>query len=281
VKSPLAGVTPTRRRLRVFLAHTQADVEDAQRLRYAVFAGEMGANLDASTPGLDLDEFDRHCEHLLVRDEDSRSVVGTYRILAPHRQAQIGRLYADSEFDLSPLNHLRPSLVEVGRSCVHPEYRTGPTILLLWAGLAKFMRNSGYGHLIGCASVSLADGGKQAAALRDQLLPHLADSKHRVVPRLAFPHERIAHPAAVELPPLIKGYLRLGAKVCGEPAWDPDFNTADFLIWLSLENMRPRYARHFDMLATQAHALPQADLAPAPTVFQRREPCHQTGSSAG
>jgi putative hemolysin len=238
--------------LRVGLARSPADLEAAQRLRHAVFAGEMGARLHSSVPGIDQDEFDLYCDHLLVRDGDSGMVVGTYRILPPHRREQIGRLYSSSEFDLSRLSHILPSLIEVGRSCVHAEHRTGAAILMLWAGLAHYMRKGGYQHLIGCASAPLADGGAQAAGLRDKLQAYLCEEEFRVAPHEAFPHERLARPARTEIPPLIKGYLRLGAKVCGEPAFDPDFNTADFLIWLSLENLQPRYARHFDLLAAQA-----------------------------
>jgi putative hemolysin len=249
--APQADTSSRTPRLGVGLAHTAADIEEAQRLRYEVFSQEMGADLGDPDAAIDVDEFDEYCDHLLVRDLDSSRVVGTYRILAPHRARAIGRLYSESEFDLARFAHMRPSLIEVGRSCVHAEYRTGATIMLLWAGLAQYMRQGGYRHLIGCASASLADGGMQAAALRDQLQQYLCDPEYRVFPRLAFPHERMERPAKVEVPPLIKGYLRLGARICGEPAWDPDFHCADFLVWLSLDAMRPRYARHFDLLAAQ------------------------------
>jgi putative hemolysin len=241
-------------RLSVGLARGPVGIEDAQRLRYEVFAQEMGAQVGDAGDAIDRDEFDPYCDHLLVRDEDTGRVVGTYRILPPHRARELGRLYSESEFDLSRLTHLRPSLIEVGRSCVHPDYRTGSAILLLWAGLAQYMKQGGYRHLIGCASASLADGGQQAARLRDELQRYLTDPEYRVFPRLAFPHERMPRAGTSEIPPLIKGYIRLGAKVCGEPAWDPDFNTADFLIWLSLDNVNPRYARHFDLLAAQGAA---------------------------
>jgi putative hemolysin len=238
-------------RLTVGLARGPADIEDAQRLRYEVFAQEMGAQLGATDDSIDQDEFDPFCDHLIVRDEDSSRVVGTYRILPPHRARELGKLYSENEFDLSRLTHLRASLIEVGRSCVQADYRTGSAILLLWAGMAQYMRAAGYRHLIGCASASLADGGMQAARLRDELQKYLAGPEYRVFPRLPFPHERMPRAATFDIPPLIKGYLRLGAKVCGEPAWDPDFNTADFLIWVSLDGMSRRYARHFDLLAAQ------------------------------
>ena len=255
--SPLVPAHDVRRAqsaLTIGLARSAADLEEAQRLRFAVFAEELGANLGGAQAAIDQDEFDLYCDHLLVRVRATGQVIGTYRILPPHRRDQLGKLYSESEFDLSRLAHLRSSLIEVGRSCVHSEHRTGAAILMLWAGLAQYMRKGRYRHLIGCASASLADGGMQAAALRDELQGYLAKPEHRVFPHIAFPHERIARGAAVEIPPLIKGYLRLGAKVCGEPAWDPDFNSADFLMWLSLDNVQPRYARHFDLLAVQGEA---------------------------
>ena len=240
--------------LSIGLARSAADLQEAQRLRFAVFAEELGANLGNARTAIDQDEFDLYCDHLLVRVRNTGQVIGTYRILPPHRREQLGRLYSESEFDLSRLAHLRPSLIEVGRSCVHSEHRTGAAILMLWAGLAQYMRRGHYRHLIGCASAPLTDGGMHAAALRDKLQAYLSDPEHRVFPHMPFIHERIVRPASVDIPPLIKGYLRLGAKVCGEPAWDPDFNSADFLIWLSLDDLQPRYARHFDLLAVQGEA---------------------------
>ena len=140
----------------------------------------------------------------------------------------------------------------LGRRAAHRDYRSGGTILLLWAGLARYMKVGGYRHMIGCASASLSDGGRQAARLRDEMQRHMSDAELRVFPRLAFPHARIERALTCIMPPLIKGYLRIGARVCGEPAWDPDFNTADFLLWLSLERMSARYARHFDLLAHES-----------------------------
>jgi putative hemolysin len=254
--APLEAWETTRdARLTVGLARSAAEVEDAQRLRYKVFAEEMGARIDDGGSGLDRDAFDPWCDHIIVRDADSLRVVGTYRVLPPHAARELGRLYSETEFDLARLQHLRPALIEVGRSCVHRDYRAGGAILLLWAGLAQYMRQAGYRHLVGCASASLADGGMQAARLRDELQAYMTDAEYRVFPRLPFPHEQLERAAQCEMPPLIKGYLRLGAKVCGEPAWDPDFNTADFLIWLSLDNLHKRYARHFDLLAQQGASI--------------------------
>ncbi len=231
--------------LAVGFARTQGDILDAQRLRYRVFAGEMGANLPSRTPGVDHDVFDPYCDHLVVRDTASSEIVGTYRILSPENARQIG-YYSENEFDLTRLQHLRSRLVEIGRSCVHPDYRTGATITLLWSGLAQYMSERGYDYLMGCASISMADGGHAAASLYNRLAEeHLGPLEYRVFPRCPLPLAALQQDLAAETPPLIKGYLRAGAWICGEPAWDPDFNTADLPILLPMDKVSSRYAKHY------------------------------------
>jgi len=232
--------------LSVSLAQCEEDIRAAQSLRYRVFGEEMGARLQCREPGLDTDIYDPYCEHLLVRDEKTNEVVGTYRILTPEQSCRVGSYYSESEFDLTRLQHIRSSTVEVGRSCVHPDYRTGATIALLWAGLADFMGRNGYEYLIGCASVSMADGGHMAASLYEQLKPkHMSPVEWRVFPRCPLPLDALNRRLDVDVPPLIRGYLRAGAYVCGDPAWDPDFNTADLFILLPMSRINPRYKRHF------------------------------------
>jgi len=230
----------------VGLAHGAADIRDAQRLRWQVFAEEMGARLNTPQPGLDIDLYDKWCDHLLIRDGDTGDVVGTYRILGPDAARRVGSFYSDQEFDLTRLSNLRERMVEVGRSCVHPDYRKGGVITLLWSGLAAYMRHSGHDYLIGCASIGMQDGGHNAAGIWHAVKEeHLAPVEWRVTPRCPLPLEGLGHAAAPIVPPLIKGYLRLGAWVCGAPAWDPDFNTADLMVMLSLQNLKQTYARHF------------------------------------
>ena len=235
---------------KLFVTYAQSadEVREAQRLRYQVFADEMGAHLSGREAGLDQDIFDPFCEHLLVRDGDTGEVVGTYRILPPERAKKIGGHYSANEFDLTRLLYLSPSMVEVGRSCVHPDYRNGATISLLWAGLARYMLDHGYEYLMGCASVSMADGGHAAASLYNNLkVDNMSPIEWRVFPRCALPLDKLKHKTTVPapLPPLLKGYLQAGAYICGDPAWDPDFNTADFLVLLPMSQMNRRYARHF------------------------------------
>lgn len=227
-------------------ASNSNEIMEAQRLRYKVFAEEMGANLAKNNERLDVDEFDAYCDHLLIRDQDTLKVVGTYRVLPPHKALEIGRLYSDSEFDLSRLNHLRPKLVELGRSCVHRDYRSGAVIMALWSGLAHYMQKNGYEIMLGCASIPMADGGHYAASLYNSLSSEqMAPTEFHAFPRLPLPLDKLNGGLEVEAPPLIKGYLKLGAKICSSPAWDPDFNTADLLTMLRLSEINPRYAKHF------------------------------------
>jgi putative hemolysin len=237
-------------RYTVTLARDEDDVRAAQRLRHDVFAGEMGALLTTTQPGLDADAFDAYCDHLLVRDTVTGQVVGTYRLLPPERASVAGRLYSEGEFDLTSLDEIRPGLVEVGRSCVHPDHRDGAVIGLIWAGIARYMVDRGHEWLAGCCSIPLADGGALAAGTWDRVrTKYLAPEEYRVRPLLPWNAEHVEFPARTELPPLLRGYLRLGAWVCAEPAHDPDFGVADLYVLLSMRRVNPRYLRHFLSLA--------------------------------
>jgi putative hemolysin len=203
----------------------------------------MGATLHSPVPGLDVDSFDEYCDHLVVREDGTGEIVGTYRMLPPGRTA--GGLYSETEFDLSALAPLRSSLVETGRSCVHPDHRTGAVIGLVWAGIARYMLLSGHEWLAGCASVSLADGGSHAAGVWQTVrAKHYSAPEYRVTPHRPWVPTAEA-PARTTVPPLIKGYLRLGAWVCGEPAHDPDFTVADLFVLLGLSHVDQRYLRFF------------------------------------
>lgn len=232
--------------LAVSFARSADEVLEAQRLRYRVFAEEMGANVPGAELGIDCDLYDAHCEHLLVRDTRNGEVVGTYRLLPGHKAREIGSFYADGEFDLTRLQQLRTATVEIGRSCVHPDYRTGSTISMLWSGLVAFAARHDYRYLIGCASLSMADGGCAAASIYRRLVHnHLSPAEYRVFPRCELPLAALDRDVDADPPALVKGYLRVGAYICGAPAWDPDFNTADLLMLLPLSRMSARYARHF------------------------------------
>jgi putative hemolysin len=240
-----------RPRLSVEFARSDAAVREAQALRYQVFVEELGAQIATKIEGIDRDIFDPHCEHLLVRDNETGDVVGTYRLLPPSQARRIGGFYSDEEFDLTQINSLRDQIVELGRTCVHPNYRNGATIALLWSGIAHYLRQHQYRYLMGCASISLADGGITVAQTWSLVqAKHYSQTGWRVFPRCPLPQEMlttatVAPPSSRNIPPLIKGYLRAGALVCGEPAWDSDFNTADLFMLLPVDNLNERHASRF------------------------------------
>jgi len=242
------------------------EVRLAQRLRYRVFVEEMGARIDVppgTAPGLDVDRFDDACEHLLVRtpetDDAPSEVVGTYRVLTPAGARRTGGLYTDGEFDIRRLDPLRPRMAELGRSCTAPEWRRGSVMLLLWSALGEFMERSRLDYMIGCASIPMHDAGLQAARLWQTLrATHLCGPHLRVLPRRPLALERSSATMAVatglqaqddatmvEMPALIKGYLRCGGKVLGAPAHDPDFGVADLPMMLALADLPSAYRARF------------------------------------
>ncbi len=241
-----ADVRAASGKLVLSMASTPEELREVQRLRYKVFIETLGLTSLMREDGLDSDEFDEHCDHLIVRDSASLKVVGTYRLLSAARARKLGRVYSEGEFDLGRLNHLRGRMVEAGRACIHPDYRGGSVIMLLWSGLAEYMRSENCDYLIGCASISLADGGHNAVAVYQQLAAsYMAPSEYRVTPHLPFPFSKLEAAQKPQVPALLKGYMRSGAWICGEPAWDPDFESADLFLLLPLANLDNRYARHY------------------------------------
>jgi putative hemolysin len=244
--------------LAVSWADSEEEVRAAQRLRYQVFVEEMGAWLspEAHAAGLDRDRFDDYCDHLLVRAVGASNdgmLLGTYRVLSPAAAMRAGGLYSDNEFDLTALNPLRKSAVELGRSCVHPQWRSGGVILALWTALGQYMIRHRLDTMIGCASISLQHGTKPASRIWHHLRhQYLVDPCWQVTPRCPLPQvdeedqgEASATRFTPATPPLIKGYLRCGTLLLGPPAMDLDFNTADLPIMLRLNDLDPRYRKHF------------------------------------
>lgn len=242
MKNDTISSSPAVPALSMRLARGPQDLLAAQRLRYQVFGEELGAELPHARLGIDRDRFDRWCDHLLVRNEQSGQVIGTYRILPSRRAERTGGFYCDTEFDTRRLQALGSNVIEVGRACIHPDHRTGAALAMLWAGLAQYIKATNTRYVLGCASIAVDPDPAATAALCHRLLAsHASAAAWRVTPFKPFAlEESEARPTA--LPPLLRGYLRMGAQVCGPPAYDPAFRTADLLVLLAVERMNARYA---------------------------------------
>lgn len=234
-------------RLYVELADSEAAVREAQRLRYEVFGVEMGARLKSGHLGIDADDYDSHCHHLLVRQTSDGQVVGCTRLLDQTGARHLGGWYSSSEFELGPVADLPGKMVEIGRTCVSPQSRSGAVIAVLWSGLASFIHLQRVDYLFGCASMPLGEQDLQAAAIMNRLRRQcMSPERLRVSPRQPLRQSPVAEDVLdAPLPPLIKAYVRLGARACGEPCRDPDFQVADVLMLLDVNELDPSYARHF------------------------------------
>ncbi|WP_204803727.1 GNAT family N-acetyltransferase [Mycobacterium riyadhense] len=226
-------------------------IEAAQRLRYDVFRSTPGFSLPAASDGRDVDRFDEYCDHLLVRDDDTGELVGCYRMLPPAGAIAAGGLYTATEFDVRALDPLRPSLVEMGRAVVREGHRNGGVVLLMWAGILAYLDRCDYDHVTGCVSVPIGSGdgppGSQIRGVRDFVLSrHPAEYRVRPYRPVSIDGkglDDIAPPKRPAIPPLMRGYLRLGARACGEPAHDPDFGVGDFCVLLAKQHADTRYLK--------------------------------------
>jgi len=228
------------------LARNDQEVHAAQRLRLEVFSQAYGARLTGTADGREEDRFDPHCRHLVVEDTRVGRIVGTYRLLMPEQARTLGAFYMDSEFFTQQLDPWRDRIVELGRSCVHPDYRSGGVIMLLWSALGELFADASNRWLAGCASVPMDDGGRYAATLFRHLAPkYLAEGALQVRPKLPLDLTLAADEVAVVMPPLLKGYLRAGARLLGAPCVDEDFNCADFPVMLPLQELTGRYSKRF------------------------------------
>jgi putative hemolysin len=248
--SATAPLLPVKRGQRLFvdLASNPEEIREAQALRYRVFGEELGAKLKSSERGLDADEFDPYCQHLLVRESNGGRVVGCTRLLTDESARRLGRFYSEGEFELSAILGLPGRILEVGRTCVAPELRNGACIAVLWSGLAGFIQLHGFDYLFGCASVPLGERDTRAAAVMNRLrrVAMAQGPAMNVTPRAPIMAPPGSHDVLdAPLPALLKAYVRLGAKACGEPCRDPDFGVADFLMLLDVDELNPVYSRHF------------------------------------
>jgi putative hemolysin len=231
-------------RYTLLIAKDRQQIRAAQALRYQVFSEELGANLKTPIPNYDIDYYDDFCHHILVCDAANNEVIGCTRILTSDQVAAAGGYYSESEFDLTNIYQIKGKLIEVGRTCVHAAHRRGSVMSLLWAGLSRFMVEQNCDYFMGCASIPLTDDAW--LPLFDKLQQNYgSDENMRVFPKLPLNKSIVHENSKVEIPALLKAYIRLGAKICGEPCWDAQFKVADVFIIVSLENLQQRYFKHF------------------------------------
>lgn len=223
-----------------------AEIRQAMELRYRVFAEGMGAALPTADEGLDYDHFDDICMHLIVKDVLNDQVVGYSRILTNELAEQAGGFYSATEFDLSNIVKPGKRYMEIGRTCVDPDFRSGAVIGLLWSAMAQFMSAHNIDYLMGCASIPLSDGYARTVAIINHLRDkHFTAADMRAEPKVHMPRIGVDLDGKSMIPALLKAYLRIGVKVCGEPCLDKDFNVADALILLARDDINQRYLRHF------------------------------------
>ncbi|HES76835.1 MAG TPA: GNAT family N-acetyltransferase [bacterium] len=267
-------------RYRVQLAQNPEDIQRSQRLRYQVFVQEMGAQAQVDEHGLERDHYDAFCQHLLVIDQHNDQLVASTRILTRAHAQAAGGFYSENEFDLAMLTQLHGDVMEIGRTCVHPDHRNGSTIGVLWQGMASFMEQNRISHLFGSASIPMQDGGLAARHIMQELRgDFMSTHALRVTPKRELPQldNSIKPRGKPRMPPLLKAYMRLGAQICGEPCWDPAFACADIFILLDVQKLQARYHRHFvqrnmpDSLADSA-PLSHADQTSAAHAFIEAQP---------
>ena len=231
-----AATTTRTPHYRALWAESPGQLRAAQALRFMVFNLELREGLARSfESGLDADRFDDCCDHLLVEETGSGTIVGTYRLQTGARAAQCHGYYCEREFEFTPFEPVRGELVELGRACIHAEHRNFSVLNLLWKGIADYARERRARYLIGCSSLSSQDPRVGAAAYR-RLRPHLVPAAQRTVPRAGYAcalHEAAAEP--VKIPKLLCAYLALGAGICAPPALDREFKTIDFLTLVDLD----------------------------------------------
>jgi len=246
-------------RYRLRLAESVEDRDAACRLRFKVFNIELGEGLESSyETGLDSDQFDLFCEHLLVEDKTSRRIVGTYRMQSGTSAAENLGYYSEREFSLAPYEPLRAGILELGRASIDREHRTPEVLTLLWRGIAQYATDKGLRTLIGCSSLNSKDPAEGWQVFR-QLEHYRVAPEFETSPTAEFacPGEqdgcgaqrrgqqdmRTQTEVSIKIPKLLKTYMAIGARIAAPPAWDREFGTIDFLTLLDLKTISPA-ARH-------------------------------------
>ncbi len=256
---PVATTTTRARRvLEVRLAENQLEIERTLALRYEIFNLELNEGLaESAHTGKDRDEFDLFCDHLIVLDKTTPGedkIVGTYRMLRRSVAERNIGFYTENEFDLSAIHRIEDEIAEIGRSCVHPDYRDGSVINMLWVGIGNYLKEYNVQYLMGCGSVHSRDSREASeicAWLRGK--DALVDARFDVRPRPGYevegfdPHLVVEDSKALnkKIPALIKGYIRAGSKLGARPAYDHEFGTIDFFILFNRAEIDARYNNRF------------------------------------
>lgn len=251
-------------KLEVRLATTLPELDAAMRLRFEVFNLELREGLSSSYErGYDTDAYDVYCDHLIVKDLELDEVVGTYRLLRQARAERNIGFYSENEFDLDNLKRTAKcrggELLELGRSCIAASHRSFATINLLWGAITRYAVERNIGYLFGCGSLHASDPETVRQIYSYLRARHLAPEAYRVFP---LGHCRMnlddaagepTEPRALQrkLSPILKGYLRTGALICGAPAYDTEFGTADVLVLVEMEKLADRYKQHYTSEATK------------------------------
>lgn len=235
----------------VKLAKTPQEVEAAQRLRFEVFNIEMKRGLRSSyASGLDTDEYDALCDHILIVDTAKDMTIGTYRLLLRSRLGDKGSFYSENEFDLSNIRKLDGEILEMGRSCVHKDYRRNAIVQLLWSGIVQYMTDHSVQYIIGCPSIYTMEPREISEIYTLLEKAYFAPERFRVSPKEKSFLTRFGDGAAIDgrekeiylrLPSLVRSYLKIGAVVCGAPAVDSEFGTVDFFMLLDVAKMSGAY----------------------------------------
>jgi len=230
----------------ISIANDSKSIDECLRLRHEVFATEMGAKLHNIEPGLDRDQFDEHCKHLMVIEKLTDRVVATTRLLFSSDINKTGQFYSETEFDISNIHDLQGSIIEIGRTCIHHQFRKGIVLSKLWQGIASIIAITKIDYLIGCASIPLSHGDQYLNSLMHYIyINHYSSSKQRVHPLVKLNTIKSIYSGDIIVPALLKGYLRHGAVICGEPFYDKDFGVADVFVFLDCNKLTGRYSKFF------------------------------------
>src|SRR5258706_3392075 len=240
----------------VKIADGPKEIEEAQRLRFQVFNLELNKGLKSSySQGLDVDEFDPFCDHLIVRHLKSGDVVGTYRLMRGSRALEHIGFYSEKEFDLSRIKKLDGELLELGRSCARKDFRDRSLIPLMWEAITDQVRKHQVRYVFGCGSLYTTDVTDVSSMFWLLKNKYYAPDAQRVYPLANYEFAGLVGDLAIsdeqaqfqKLPSLIKGYLRIGALVGGPPALDREFGTADFFLLLDFSTLKGGYMKRLGM----------------------------------